>query len=308
MATEYSLDFLTVPVGKFYDIERKGLVDTPAKHVERDFRLTSTSKDRLSKLTNVCRRVVGFNPEEMSKLRKVLEMYTTRAQEEFPKWLKVDTSKWVGNGNKYLVCDPEFRIAVGEEPKRKLATALVVILRYYGFKPIEVAGGAASGDGGAAGGAGAGALPENPALAELVAPGVSRKKCWDQYFKGQTEGRCFCCLSLVTITGESKTDYEASHIFPKAWMGEKPDRLENLVVACKACNRTMGEMHLYEFIKIQDKTGMVNVPKDSKDWALIVALDTAIKALPPALVTKELKDTSSSFHCRFMKLAQLSLY
>lgn len=68
-------------------------------------------------------------------------------------------------------------------------------------------------------------------------PSAIRFQIWERDCGNKTTGRCFCCHSEISIQA-----FEAGHIQSAAEGG--PDSIENLVVICGPCNRSMGKTNM----------------------------------------------------------------
>jgi hypothetical protein len=113
-------------------------------------------------------------------------------------------------------------------------------------------------------------VPVSPPSPSPLVPKISwektRKLVWEKEFQRlkswgyepPSNGtlKCFCCLKQVRLAEE----YQCCHLRPRAHGGE--DVVENLRVGCKTCNTTMGTIHAYEFMYINNSPGLVLVPND----------------------------------------------
>jgi len=73
-------------------------------------------------------------------------------------------------------------------------------------------------------------------------PASVKEKLWINYNGKKYKGPCFVCGKII----ETK-DFEAGHVIPASKNGS--DNISNLRPICKSCNRSMGDMNLYEFKK-----------------------------------------------------------
>ena len=69
-----------------------------------------------------------------------------------------------------------------------------------------------------------------------------KEDLWESYFKGKTNGKCFCCKDKIT-----SHHFEAGHVKAEV-KGEKLN-IENLRPICRKCNSNMGTMNLNKFKK-----------------------------------------------------------
>lgn len=83
-------------------------------------------------------------------------------------------------------------------------------------------------------------------------PKTIRNQVWRKYCGNSLDGKCFSCnLSLAYEC------WEAGHIVAEAHGGQTI--VENLRPICLACNRSMGKMNMYEFIKKYQMSGLENL-------------------------------------------------
>lgn len=73
-------------------------------------------------------------------------------------------------------------------------------------------------------------------------PKTIRIKLWEQSFGKCLEGECYCCGNLVDYNS-----FEAGHVVSRFYGGT--NKLDNLRVVCKNCNRDMGTQHMEEYKK-----------------------------------------------------------
>ena len=84
-----------------------------------------------------------------------------------------------------------------------------------------------------------------------------RKEVWDTTQNPKaTEGKCTVCRSTVHIL-----NFECAHIKAHAEGGETT--VNNLVVCCNLCNRSMGKMNLYEYMKTYHPENLKYLPKNT---------------------------------------------
>lgn len=73
-------------------------------------------------------------------------------------------------------------------------------------------------------------------------PSAVRIALWNAWHGSDSgTGSCFCCGSKVT-----QQDFEAGHVVAASKGGK--NRIDNLRVLCRACNRSMGSRNLLEFV------------------------------------------------------------
>ena len=84
-----------------------------------------------------------------------------------------------------------------------------------------------------------------------------RQLVWNKFIGAKNgTGYCWCCNSTVINVFE----FECGHILARSKGG--PDTVENLRPICGLCNRSMGAMHMLEFMKLH---GLGNT---SRDWGI----------------------------------------
>lgn len=73
-------------------------------------------------------------------------------------------------------------------------------------------------------------------------PKTIRNQVWRRYCGNSLDSKCFCCHQDIKYE-----TWEAGHVIPASKGG--PDTIENLRPICISCNRSMGNIHMKEFMK-----------------------------------------------------------
>lgn len=69
-----------------------------------------------------------------------------------------------------------------------------------------------------------------------------RRSIWDVEFEGKMKGYCFCCDKSVDYDG-----WECGHILADSKGGDVI--MDNLKVLCSSCNRSMGNIHMGDYMR-----------------------------------------------------------
>lgn len=85
-----------------------------------------------------------------------------------------------------------------------------------------------------------------------------REKVWRVYHGASMDGLCYCCGKEITYS-----DWECAHVKAFALGGE--DTVENLRTTCFHCNRSMGTMDLYEYIRVERLKGPFSKLSSAKE-------------------------------------------
>jgi len=88
-------------------------------------------------------------------------------------------------------------------------------------------------------------IPKNkqkPRYKKKTIPKTVRNKVWRKFCGNSLDSKCFCCQEHL-----SYECWEAGHVIPESKGGTSS--LDNLRPICLACNRSMGTMHMFEFMK-----------------------------------------------------------
>lgn len=96
-----------------------------------------------------------------------------------------------------------------------------------------------------------------------------RYKLWHQYFL-TVNGLCHCCQCKISFA-----DFEAGHVVSDADGGEVS--LDNLRPICRGCNRGMGTMNMFEYIKLHKFPGPPDQPETTEHDKTLVILSPKIK-------------------------------
>lgn len=83
-------------------------------------------------------------------------------------------------------------------------------------------------------------------------PKTIRNQVWRKYNGNVLDGKCFCCCEVLKYES-----WEAGHIIAEANGGKTI--LENLRPVCLACNRSMGKMNMFDFMKKYHMSGVKNI-------------------------------------------------
>jgi len=110
---------------------------------------------------------------------------------------------------------------------------------------------------------------QEPEYKKKAIPKPLRLAVWEKYFPGQMYGTCPCCQKKMCFD----SDYDCSHILAEKLGGETC--IDNLVPACKTCNRSMGTKNLYEFqnMFISRKATMVDCATQTDAYEITIRLD-----------------------------------
>lgn len=82
-----------------------------------------------------------------------------------------------------------------------------------------------------------------------IIPGEIRSKVWRKWCGNVIDGKCFCCDKSISFE-----KWHCGHILARARGGSIDP--ENLRPTCLKCNLGMGTMHMYEFIILNEMTGV----------------------------------------------------
>lgn len=104
-------------------------------------------------------------------------------------------------------------------------------------------------------------------------PKPLRAAVWAKYHGYSMVGFCVCCKKEIWYE-----DYECSHIMAERFGGQT--HINNLMPACRSCNRSMGTMNLHEFQKYFDenshswiaKKSMVDASTQTEDLELVIKI------------------------------------
>jgi len=106
--------------------------------------------------------------------------------------------------------------------------------------------------------------PNEPYKKQSI-PKPVRLSVWKKYYGNSMVGSCVCCKRTLEYD-----DYDCSHIKPERFGGEI--HIDNLMPACKSCNRSMGTMNLLQFQKFFEekiaRKPMVNATTQTDDITL----------------------------------------
>lgn len=83
-------------------------------------------------------------------------------------------------------------------------------------------------------------------------PKTIRNQVWRKYCGDKLDSKCFCCDQVL-----SYECWEAGHVISEANGGQTT--VENLRPICLSCNRSMGKIHMFEFMKRYQLSGMKNL-------------------------------------------------
>jgi predicted restriction endonuclease len=83
---------------------------------------------------------------------------------------------------------------------------------------------------------------KNTKYKKKTIPKTIRNKVWRKFCGNSLDSRCFCCQGHL-----SYECWEAGHVIPESKGGSSS--IENLRPICLACNRSMGTMNMFEFMK-----------------------------------------------------------
>jgi hypothetical protein len=83
-------------------------------------------------------------------------------------------------------------------------------------------------------------------------PKTIRNQVWRKYCGDSLDSKCFCCDQSL-----SYECWEAGHVTSEANGGHTT--VENLRPICLSCNRSMGKIHMFEFMKRHKLSGMKNL-------------------------------------------------
>lgn len=83
-------------------------------------------------------------------------------------------------------------------------------------------------------------------------PKTIRNQVWRKYNGSTLDGKCFCCC--LPLAYEC---WEAGHVISDAHGGESI--VENLRPICLSCNRSMGKMNMFDFMRQYKMSGVKNI-------------------------------------------------
>lgn len=75
-------------------------------------------------------------------------------------------------------------------------------------------------------------------------PQAVRYAVWDRYCGSRTKGKCYCCNKRITFG----TGWHCGHVTPDSKGGSM--EIENLRPLCQACNTSMSDTHMEEFVTL----------------------------------------------------------
>jgi hypothetical protein len=230
--------------GKGYDLDTNKAIDRDklASYAHRtdDLGIASASETRCAEWTTKLTKVVSDADRAVGKIWNVLIIMPT------DRWLSLGSSKLIQSsaGKKHV--DRRFRIVAGAKYSSKTFKQVVATIEHElthhdrhlrDCTPIRTALRAIARFTG-----------RNP---DPEVPTVLRTFLATTY----PNDRCFCC------DGRMGADWECGHVLSAEHGGS--NALDNLRRLCRACNRTMGAIHLYEYIVMHDKKGVRNLDRAS---------------------------------------------
>jgi len=83
-------------------------------------------------------------------------------------------------------------------------------------------------------------------------PKTIRNQVWRKYCGNKLDAKCFSCDQTL-----SYECWEAGHVLAETNGGETC--VDNLRPICLSCNRSMGKMHMFEFMKKYQLSGVKNI-------------------------------------------------
>lgn len=88
-------------------------------------------------------------------------------------------------------------------------------------------------------------------MKKLPVPKVLKCLVWTNYIGDSFKGNCYCCDNVIDVF-----HYHAGHVEPSSKGGEMT--LENLRPVCAACNLSMSNKNMVEFIEQHNMSGKKN--------------------------------------------------
>jgi hypothetical protein len=85
-----------------------------------------------------------------------------------------------------------------------------------------------------------------------VIPKTIRNQVWRRFCGDKLDAKCFCCDQNL-----SYECWEAGHVVAESNGGKTT--IENLRPICLSCNRSMGKIHMFEFMKKHQLSGLKNI-------------------------------------------------
>jgi len=92
---------------------------------------------------------------------------------------------------------------------------------------------------------------QKPKYKKKTIPKTVRNKVWRKFCGNLLDSKCFCCQEHL-----SYECWEAGHVQPESKGGSCT--IDNLRPICLACNRSMGTMHMFEFMKKYNLSGKIH--------------------------------------------------
>jgi 5-methylcytosine-specific restriction endonuclease McrA len=98
-------------------------------------------------------------------------------------------------------------------------------------------------------------------------PGIPQKireQAWDHHVRKHGK-KCFCCIKPIEFKGETRgKSHHCGHIL--AYTSGGKDKVYNLRPLCPSCNLSMGPLHLYEYMIINQSKGLKYINKKDPEY------------------------------------------